>query len=78
MAFLNIVSLPKKIDEIRFSMSNQNIDLIAFSETRLDSTISDGMIKIPKYDLIRKDRSRNGSGVCIYSRFPITPTFKGN
>ncbi len=36
MAFLNIVSLPKKIDEIRHSMSNKNIDIIAFNETRLD------------------------------------------
>ena len=33
MAFLNIVSLPKKIDEIRYSMSNKDIDLIAFNET---------------------------------------------
>ena len=33
MAFLNIVSLPKKIDEIRYSMSNKHIDLIGFSET---------------------------------------------
>ena len=32
MAFLNIVSLPKKIDEIRHSMSNKNIDLIAFKD----------------------------------------------
>jgi hypothetical protein len=29
MAFLNIVSLPKKIDEIRYSMSKKYIDLIA-------------------------------------------------
>ena len=39
MAFLNVVSLPKKIDEIRYSMSSKNIDLIAFNETRLDSSI---------------------------------------
>jgi hypothetical protein len=29
MAFLNIVSLPKKIDEIRYAMSKKYIDLIA-------------------------------------------------
>ena len=34
MAFLNIVSLPKKIDEIRYSMSSKYIDLIGFNETR--------------------------------------------
>ena len=39
MAFLNIVSLPKRIDEINFSMSNKFIDLIAFNETRLDANI---------------------------------------
>ena len=33
MAFLNIFSLPKKIVEIRYSMSEKNIDLIAFNET---------------------------------------------
>jgi hypothetical protein len=31
MAFLNIVSLPKKIDEINFSMSNITRNLIHFA-----------------------------------------------
>jgi hypothetical protein len=66
MAFLNIVSLPKKNDEIRYSMSNKLIDLIAFNETRLDSSITNGMIHLNDYDIISKDRSRNGGGVCIY------------
>ena len=65
MAFLNIVSLPKKIDEINFSMSNKFIDLIAFNETRLDANITDNMINLDGYDIVRKDRSRNGGGVCI-------------
>ena len=63
MAFLNIVSLPKRIDEINFSMSNKFIDLIAFNETRLDTNITDNMINL--------DRSRNGGGVCIYLRSSI-------
>ena len=71
MAFLNIVSLPKKIDEIRYSMSNKLIDLIAFNETRLDSSITNGMIHLNDYHIIRKDRSRNGGGVCIYLRSSI-------
>ena len=57
MAFLNIVSLPKKIDEIRYSMSNKLIDLIAFNETRLDSSITNGMIHLNDYDIIRKDEN---------------------
>ena len=57
----------KKIDEINFSMTNKFIDLIAFNETRLDPNITDNMISLDGYDVIRKDRSRNGGGVCIYS-----------
>ena len=57
----------KKIDEINFSMTNKFIDLsIAFNETRLDPNITDNMISLEGYDVIRKDKSRNGGGVCIY------------
>ena len=71
MAFLNIVSLPKRFDEINFTMSNKLFDIFSFSETRLDSTITDNMINIDGYDVLRKDRDRNGGGVCIYLRNSI-------
>ena len=71
MAFLNIVTLPGKIDEIRHIVCNKNIDLIAFNETRLDRSIPDGLIDIDGYEVVRKDRSRNGGGVCIYLRNSI-------
>ena len=71
MAFLNIASLPKHIDEIRVSELFKSLDLFAFNETRLDSTISDGEVKICGYDLVRKDRCRNGGGVCTYLRSSI-------
>jgi exonuclease III len=48
-------------------MSNKLIDLIAFNETRLDANITDNMINLDSY-YVRKDRSRNGGGVCIYLR----------
>ena len=65
------MSLPKNIDEINFSMTNKFIDLIAFNETRLDANITDNMINLDGYDIVRKDRSRNGGGVCIYLRSSI-------
>jgi exonuclease III len=52
-------------------MCDKNIDLIAFNETRLDLHISDGLIHIDGYEVVRKDRSRNGGGVCIYLRSSI-------
>ena len=39
-------------------------DLFALNETRLDSSISDGLVNISGYDIIRKDRSRRGE-VCV-------------
>jgi hypothetical protein len=71
IAFLNIVRLPKRFDEINFNMSNKLFDIFSFSETRLDSTITDNMINIDGYNVIRKDRDRNGGCVCIYLRNSI-------
>ena len=41
---------------------NKFIDLIAFNETRLDANITDNMVNIDGYDIVRKDRSTNGGG----------------
>ena len=38
------------------------------NETRLDGSIDNCVIKIEGYNLIRKDRSRDGGGVAIYFR----------
>ena len=71
MALLNIVSLPKHVDELRISKLFMYFDLFALNETRLDSSISDGLVNISGYDIIRKDRSRRGGGVCVYLRSSI-------
>ena len=60
MALLNIVSLPKHIDELRMSEFFNYFDLFALNETRLDSTISDGLVKISGFNIVRNDRSRKG------------------
>ena len=43
-------------------------DIFALNETRLDSTISDGLVKISGFNIVRNDRSRKKGGVCIYLR----------
>ena len=40
MGMLNIVSLPKYIDEIRIILADQYFDVLALNETRLDKNIS--------------------------------------
>ena len=71
MALLNIVSLSKHVDELCISKLFLHFDLLALNETRLDSSISDGPVKIRGYDIVRNDRSRRGGGVCVYLRSTI-------
>ena len=71
IAFLNIASLPKHIDELRLNMQHQYLDILVFNETRLDETISNSEISIEKYTLVRNDRTRHGGGVAMYIRNSI-------
>ena len=71
IASLNIGSLVKHVDQLRVSMKNQTVDILAVNETRLDNTIDDSEIAISNYTLTRRDRSRHGGGVAIYIRNPI-------
>ena len=63
---LNIVSLLKYYEEIKQILFENDIQVLALNETRLDSSIADSEIYIPHYALLRKDRDRNGGGVVIY------------
>ena len=71
IACLNINSLPAHIDDLRVFMVNSKIDILCINETKLDSTVMDGEIHLPGYEIVRLDRKlngRNGGGVCIYLR----------
>ena len=75
MASLNITSLLKHIDELRVFLNDQNIDVLAINETRLNESIFDQEVKVQGYDIIRRDRSTNGrfgGGVCFYIRSNIS------
>ena len=74
MACLNITSLPKHTDELRIFLHNKYLDILAINETRLHEVISDDVIRIEGYDIVRRDRplnGRNGGGVCFYIRTSI-------
>ena len=51
--------------------SEGNIGVICVSETWLDSTVTDTEIEIPNYAVVRKDRNRQGGGVCVFIRSNI-------
>ena len=71
-AQLNVVSLLKHFEEIEPILCKNNIHVFALNETRLDDSIQDTEIKISHYNLIRKDRNRQGGGVAIYVHESIT------
>ena len=66
MAMLNIASLPKHLDEICFLLHDKKLDILILNETRLDSSISDNLVSIKGYDILRSDRKGNAGGVCMY------------
>ena len=66
IACININSLYKHIDEIRFILMSSPLDVLAINESKLDHSITEGEIHIPGHDIIRKDRNRHGGGVALY------------
>ena len=56
----------KHFDELLVYMQDKPFDILTLNETRLDNCISDSEVKIPGYDIVRRDRNRNGGGVCNY------------
>ena len=68
ISHLNIRSLVKNVDQFRIYSHNCKFDIICLSETMLDGTIQDYEVNVNGYEVIRKDRNRNGGGVAIYIR----------
>ena len=71
MASLNIASLAKHIDELKILLAIYPLDVISINETRLDQGILNSEIYIPGYEIVRRDRNRNGGGVCFYIKTAI-------
>ena len=65
---INARSILPKMSEIRLIASNSKATVIGVSESWLDETVNDSEIAIENYCIYRKDRDRNGGGVCIYVR----------
>ncbi len=68
---LNIRSLLPKIDEIRCLLKNCKVGIFCLTETWLDSSVTNNEIKVDNSNVIRKDRNRQGGGVCIFIRSDI-------
>ena len=65
---VNINSILPKLEELKQIVNSVNLSIIGISESKLDSSVDDNEIAIPGYDILRKDRNRNGGGVLAYIR----------
>ena len=64
----NVRSILPKLPEIRLLLSQTKATVFAASETWLDSTVNDGELSIPGFNVVRRDRNRNGGGVAMFIR----------
>ena len=56
------------MEELDTSALSTNAAIIAVTETWLTNPICDNEVCIPGYSIQRKDRNREGGGVCIFIR----------
>ena len=62
-------TLRTHIDQIReFLSDNPSYGLLGIAETWLDSAVSDNVIRIHGYKVIRQDGNVNGGGVTLFVR----------
>lgn len=66
IAHLNICSLRNKMHDITGILKNNNIHILAISETHLDASIDSSLLHVNGYLLYRQDRNINGGGVAFY------------
>ena len=57
-----------KLSELKNIALQINPAVISLSETWLDESVTDNEIHIDGYSILRKDRNREGGGVCNYIR----------
>ena len=65
-AHINLCGLMNKLDQLRILLRKQTFDVLAISQSKLDSSIEDSEIRIRGYRTFRKDRNRHGGGVIMY------------
>jgi len=65
---VNVRSLLLKLNEISMIARQTNAACIGIKESWLDNSVFDSELSIPIYTIVRRDRNRQDSGVCIFIR----------
>jgi hypothetical protein len=67
-AHLNINSLRYKFDEIKEVLTDNIVDLLIISETKLDESFNDNLFSVDGYKVQRRDRNQYGGGLLTFIR----------
>ena len=63
----NVMSLVPKVDEVREFVFRHEINLAFITESWLKESISESVVNIPGFTVLRRDRNRDDhGGVCTY------------
>ena len=69
---LNAEGLRGKLPKIKFLLLETGLDILAITETKLPSNVSDEEMGIEGYFVARKDRDSNAGGVLLYYKQTLT------
>lgn len=78
VALININGLGSKMGDIRNVIARHEIDVLAVTETKLDSTTENFKVDVKGFRLFRTDRNSSGGGVAVYVRDHIAADVKRN
>jgi exonuclease III len=73
---LNINSLRYKFDEIKEVLTDNIVDLLIISETKLDESFNDNLFSVDGYKVQRRDRNQYGGGLLTYIRSDFSSSRK--
>ena len=65
---MNVDRLLYRFAEVKQLLDETRLDILAITETKLDSNTSDSEVNVEGYITARKDRNKHGRGVLIYYR----------
>lgn len=67
----------KHIDELTILPVDYSLHMFSINETKIDSSINDCEVYIPRYEIFRRDRDRRCGGVCFYIENTINSVRQG-
>ena len=68
IASLNSNGLPSRLDEVQLTMKRLGIHILAFNETKWDSSVPKELTKVSGYQQLRLDRMCHCREISIYIR----------